>query len=155
MKTSQSTRLGDLLRERGLLSESQIQSAVALQQQSGKPLGQVLVDMRLLSQRQLDRTLKQQSLLRNALLTAVLSATPLQCCLADGFDAEFGGTIESPAAETMISLGTTKKVLTFALEMVGVLEASEDQMQSAYRQPVSYDVSVSDDQVALQLKLSF
>jgi MSHA biogenesis protein MshE len=53
-------RIGDLLRERGLVSDEQIEAAVAEQKDSGKRLGVVLVEMGLIAERDLATVLADQ-----------------------------------------------------------------------------------------------
>jgi hypothetical protein len=78
MALSQSTlkrsQLGRLLVARKLLTEDQLESVVLIQQSSGKRLGEVIVDQGWVTQRQIDRALQQQSVIR---WVAVLAATIL------------------------------------------------------------------------------
>lgn len=73
----QRTRLGSLLVERQLISEDQLNRAIAEQKQSRKQLGQILVEQNLVSGRQLRSLLRLQRRLRATVLTSVLSMTPL------------------------------------------------------------------------------
>jgi len=52
--------LGRLLVGKGLLSESDVDTALELQRQDGRPLGQILVEMGVLSPQNLARTLTEQ-----------------------------------------------------------------------------------------------
>lgn len=150
------TRLGDLLVQRQLISSEQLQAAIEKQRFCHKPLGEVLLEMRLISRRQLNQGLKRQTLLRNTLLTAVLSATPIQICVADQLhDLSVADDLSVSQSAPEISVSTATKVLTFALEIVGVLDASEAQVVHAYQPPVAYDLSVSEDSLSVQLKFSF
>lgn len=53
-------RLGDLLVHEGIISEPQLQQALAQQQKTGRKLGNSLIDMQFLSEEQLLRFLSQQ-----------------------------------------------------------------------------------------------
>lgn len=70
-------RLGAILVCKGVISEEQLSAAVLKQREASppKPLGQVLIDMKLVSQRQLNQCLKRQKCLRwYAALAAIISA---------------------------------------------------------------------------------
>lgn len=71
------TRLGTLLVERHLISEQQLQNAIAEQKASHKQLGEILVESNLVSSRQIRSLLRVQKRLRATILTSVLSVTPL------------------------------------------------------------------------------
>jgi hypothetical protein len=75
--TEKKTRLGDILIDKGLINEAQLIEAIACQKESDSPLGQILVDKGWVTQRQIDRALKVQSKLRNALVSSIISLSPL------------------------------------------------------------------------------
>jgi hypothetical protein len=52
--------LGELLIEKGLLSESDLRLALAHQREDGRPLGQILIGMGILTEQDLARTLTEQ-----------------------------------------------------------------------------------------------
>lgn len=73
----QKTRLGDLLVERGLISEEQLLLAIQEQRASGLQLGEILVNRGWISKRHIRKTLRVQSKIRNAILTSILSFSPM------------------------------------------------------------------------------
>lgn len=83
MSNNQKSRLGQLLIDKGLISSTQLDSAIKLQLTSGKRLGEILIEQGLVSERQLAKALKKQTSLR---LTATLVAallSPFQMASAD------------------------------------------------------------------------
>lgn len=73
----QKTRLGDLLVERGLISEEQLLLAIQEQKTSALQLGEILVNKGWISKRHIRKTLRIQSKIRNAILTSILSFSPM------------------------------------------------------------------------------
>lgn len=102
-------RLGELLIEKGLISDAQLTEAIALQKQSeGKQLGQILIDYGYISERQLRRALRRQGRLRlfAAIMTFWLSL--------------FGGAtgaLASTSSTTSTGTGTTATTTTEALNV--------------------------------------
>lgn len=76
------SRLGQLLVEKGIISDAQLSQAIAQQQQSGQRLGEILTEWNLASQRQINSVLRKQKKLR--LLAAVVTTLmgPLQAFAA-------------------------------------------------------------------------
>jgi len=77
------SRLGDLLVERHLITNAQLEDAVCQQQHSQLQLGEILVQHRALSAKQLRRTLKIQKELRNTILSTFICLVPFQIACAD------------------------------------------------------------------------
>lgn len=73
----QKTRLGDLLLERGLITEAQLLLAIQEQKTSSLQLGEILVSKGWISKRHIRKTLRIQSKIRNAILTSILSFSPM------------------------------------------------------------------------------
>lgn len=71
------TRLGDLLVERGLITQDQLFEAVQEQKNSDLQLGEILVKKGWVSKRHVRKTLRVQSKLRNVILTSILSFSPI------------------------------------------------------------------------------
>lgn len=71
------TRLGDILLEKGLITNDQLQFAINAQKTSQLPLGEILIENKWVTQWQIKRALRTQSKLRNAVLTSILSLSPL------------------------------------------------------------------------------
>lgn len=70
----QRSRLGQLLVRKGVISEAQLNEAIARQQHSGQRLGEILTELNLATQRQINSVLRTQKQLRMAaaLVTALL-----------------------------------------------------------------------------------
>ena len=71
------TRLGDLLIDKGLITEEQLHLAIQIQKTNQLQLGEILVNNGWVTKRQINRALRVQSKLRNAILTSILSFSPL------------------------------------------------------------------------------
>jgi len=71
------SRLGDLLLQRNLISHEQLDSAIAEQRQSHQPLGEILVEHKLITRRQMHRSLKWQSIIRLAAVVTSFTLSPL------------------------------------------------------------------------------
>lgn len=67
------TRLGHILVDLDMVKRDQVDQAIEKQKDSGKPLGEILVDEGHLSIAHLHEAIKHQSLLRNVLLGALVS----------------------------------------------------------------------------------
>lgn len=72
------SRLGRLLVNRGYISETVLQDALAQQRASGAMLGEILIAAGWLAERDLQRVLKHQSLYRNTAALVAMFAMPLQ-----------------------------------------------------------------------------
>ena len=101
LATGSTHRLGEVLLSRNLVSESQLEAAIAEQRESKLQLGQILVDQRIISERQLRRCLKRQTILRKAVLFAALSVTPLQYVHAEDSQTSPKSSIEQPQTEAL------------------------------------------------------
>lgn len=97
------TRLGDLLVERGLITQDQLLEAMQEQQTSHLQLGEILVSKGWVSKRHVRKTLRVQSKLRNVILTSILSFSPVVMVGCGGGGGASGGQNQSgssaPAAE--------------------------------------------------------
>ncbi len=71
------TRLGDLLLEKGLITEEQLHLAIQIQKTNQLQIGEILVANGWVTKRQINKALRVQSKLRNAILTSILSFSPL------------------------------------------------------------------------------
>ncbi|ALT78529.1 hypothetical protein [Paucibacter sp. KCTC 42545] len=93
------SRLGQLLVEKGIISDAQLSKAIAQQQQSGQRLGEILTEWNLASQRQINSVLRKQKKLR--LLAAVVTTLmgPLQAfAAAPAAPTEISSSSEDPAS---------------------------------------------------------
>lgn len=74
LQVRQRSRLGQLLVSKGVISEAQLNEAIARQQSSGQRLGEILTELNLATQRQINSVLRTQKQLRMAaaLVTALL-----------------------------------------------------------------------------------
>lgn len=86
----QKTRLGDLLVERGLITEEQLLLAIQEQKSSGLQLGEILVNKGWIARRHIRKTLRIQSKLRNAILTSILSVSPMLLVGCGGTQSQVG-----------------------------------------------------------------
>lgn len=78
----QKSRLGLLLINKGLITSSQLDQALKLQNQTGMRLGEVLIDQGWITERQLNRSLKKQTRYRYVAAFAALLLGPLQPFMA-------------------------------------------------------------------------
>lgn len=76
------SRLGRLLVNRGLLSELQLEQALALQSHEGRRLGEVLIEQGFITERELQRVLKHQQRYRYAAAFVAMAVAPLQPMVA-------------------------------------------------------------------------
>ncbi|WP_196140260.1 hypothetical protein [Aliikangiella sp. G2MR2-5] len=77
------SKVGLLLLEKELISEQQLATALKIQQETGKRLGQTLVEMGAITSFQLNKALCRQKWLRSAFAGIVIAATPICPVLAD------------------------------------------------------------------------
>ncbi|OUR92813.1 hypothetical protein A9Q81_15980 [Gammaproteobacteria bacterium 42_54_T18] len=75
-------RIGTLLVDRGLITNDQLQSAIEIQCATHKQLGEILIEQKIITRPQLNRSLRRQKLLRNTIVTALLSIAPFQMVIA-------------------------------------------------------------------------
>jgi hypothetical protein len=95
MSNNQKSRLGQLLIDKGLVTATQLDSAIKLQLTGNKRLGEIFIEQGVLTERQLNKALKKQTNLR---LTATLVAallSPFQMASADI------GRTQTPSASHM------------------------------------------------------
>lgn len=87
------SRLGQILLDRGYITEDQLGEAVRVQAQTGQKLGEILMQKRQVSRWQLRRSLSSQTRLRAASSLAVVLISPIQ----ELADAQHLGQAESTA----------------------------------------------------------
>ena len=82
-------RLGDLLLERHLVTQSQLDDAIRYQKKHQDiQLGEILIKDNLISQKQLTKCLKRQNALRSALFSVAMCLLPTQMVFAENFDTD-------------------------------------------------------------------
>jgi hypothetical protein len=108
--TLQRSQLGRLLVARKLLTQAQLESVVLLQQSSGKRLGEVIVDQGWVTQRQIDRALRQQSVIRWVAVLAATFLIPFQMARA-GDLAPAGSDFYNPTQKSLINTFENQSVL--------------------------------------------
>lgn len=112
MSTNQNvkTRLGDLLVERGFITQEQLLLAIQEQKTSKLQIGEILVSKGWISNRQIRKTLRVQSKLRNAILTSILSFSPLVLvgCGGGGGQSQVGSD-QAVASQQAIAPGRDKQ----------------------------------------------
>ncbi len=80
-------KLGQMLLARNAITAAQLEAAIAKQRVDGRPLGEILLADKLVSARQLRRSLSLQSWLRKALQVASLTMVSWQAAQANDADA--------------------------------------------------------------------
>lgn len=78
-------RIGTLLVDKGLITNKQLQSAIEIQRATHKQLGEILIEQKTITRRQLNRSLRRQKILRNTIVTALLSIAPFQMVMAKDY----------------------------------------------------------------------
>lgn len=101
------TRLGDLLVDRGLITQDQLLEAIQEQKSSRLQLGEILVSKGWVSNRQIRKVLRVQSKLRNAILTSILSFSPLVLVGCGGSSSQVNG--DQAVAEQQALAGNQDK----------------------------------------------
>lgn len=122
---SKQFRLGELLIEKGLISDTQLTEAIALQKQSaGKQLGQILIDYGYISERQLRKALRRQGRLR--LFAAVMT---FWLSLFGGATGALASTTSTTSTTTTTSATTTAEALNITSQPTNAI-VWEGQTQS-------------------------
>ncbi|MDZ4833066.1 MAG: hypothetical protein SGJ27_04625 [Candidatus Melainabacteria bacterium] len=135
VQTRDAIRLGELLSLAGLISESQLLNAVELGLISQKPLGQVLIELNLVTEEILKTALQLQDLVMKGTLR------PLQASQVLVHIRETGRSI--PEAVAMIERGLTAESIDITLKdfLMTVKTVSNDDIQNAF------EVSVNNNQI--------
>ncbi len=135
VQTRDAIRLGELLSLAGLISESQLLNAVELGLISQKPLGQVLIELNLVSEEILKVALQLQDLVMKGTLR------PLQASQVLVHVRETGRSI--PEAVAMIERGLTNETIDITLKdfLMTVKTVTNDDIQTAF------EVSVNNNQI--------
>lgn len=135
VQTRDAIRLGELLSLAGLISESQLLNAVELGLISQKPLGQVLIELNLVSEEILKTALQLQDLVMKGTLR------PLQASQVLVQVRETGRSI--PEAVAMIERGLTSETIDITLKdfLMTVKTVTTDDIQNAF------EVSVNNNQI--------
>jgi hypothetical protein len=71
------TRLGDILLQRNLITQQQLDDALIEQRFKKQPLGEILIDQQIISPKQMQRSLKLQSMLRLAAMVTGAAVAPM------------------------------------------------------------------------------
>ena len=158
------SRLGDLLVERRLITSSQLNEAVCLQQHTHLKLGEVLVAHNLLTSKQLNRTLKIQQELRRTILTTLICIAPFQfpCASEQEIYTEFHPKLlSSPYGHDL----EPKLSLSFTNLMQGANylfdtnkhkhKQHEKSKKQADEQSMLYDISFGKDSFSIDMHMSF
>ena len=90
-RSKDTSRLGLLLVEKGLITERDLQLALQVQQREGKRLGEVLVSQKLITRSQLTSVLCKQKWLRSAVAGLLIAAAPVCPALASEKPQNFVG----------------------------------------------------------------
>jgi hypothetical protein len=81
-RSTNRSRLGQILIEKRLISQEQLDAAIRAQQQSGRRLGEILADMKLITQEQVRGAVRRQRSLRMAAALATALLGPLHAYAA-------------------------------------------------------------------------
>jgi hypothetical protein len=81
-RSSDRSRLGQILIEKKLISQEQLDAAIAAQARSGRRLGEILADMKLITQAQVRGAVRRQRSLRMAAALATALLGPLHAYAA-------------------------------------------------------------------------
>jgi len=160
MATS-SSRLGDLLIERKLLTSDQLEEAICLQKGSHLKLGEVLVSSNLVTPRQLKRTLKIQTELRKTILTTFMCLVPFQYASASetdihteyhpkGFSSPYQ---EFQEPKLIVSYKTVMQGIDYFLLTKGSRTVKNNRTKEL--QKTNYDVKFGKDNFSFQMSMSF
>ncbi|MBK8382736.1 MAG: hypothetical protein IPL16_12785 [Ignavibacteria bacterium] len=85
-KSNQKTLLGQLLVDKKLISQEQLDWAIEQQKKTGQRLGDVVTELNLISRKQVDAVLRKQRTMRLAasVVTALLGPIPCLCIRSYG-----------------------------------------------------------------------
>ncbi len=155
-------RLGELLVERKLITNDQLEDAVRQQQSSSLKLGEVLVSRKLITKRELKRTLKTQIELRKTILTTFLCLVPFQfSCASDQNvylnyqQAQFSNANgQDQKGKLNISFNTVLQGVNY---LFSTNENSNlDKYKTNYKpQSTHYDIKFGKDNFSVDMKISF
>jgi len=81
-RSTNRSRLGQILIEKKLISQDQLDAAIRAQEQSGRRLGEILADMKLITQAQVRGAVRRQRSLRMAAALATALLGPLHAYAA-------------------------------------------------------------------------
>jgi len=99
MQETSKARLGDLLLERKLVTQEQLDDAITAQKTSHQPLGEILIERKLITSRQVRRSLKWQSFARLATMVTT-------CTLAPAMFAQASSLAEESRRDTSMFIKT-------------------------------------------------
>jgi len=174
------SRLGDLLIERHLITSAQLEDAVCKQQHSQLQLGEILIQHKVLSAKQLRRTLKIQKELRNTILSTFICLVPFQLACADEnkFYAQMPSEVisspykQNPETKLSLSFSSIIKGFDYLFSNTNTYPLKENQrypniQTSSYNMNIrnnlgtnknlntNYDFSLGKDSFSIEMKLSF
>ena len=95
-RSTNRSRLGQILIEKKLISQEQLDAAIRAQEQSGRRLGEILADMKLITQAQVRGAVRRQRSLRMAAALATALLGPLHA---------YAAVAAAPAAGVARSVG--------------------------------------------------
>ena len=95
-RSTNRSRLGQILIEKKLISQDQLDAAIRAQEQSGRRLGEILADMKLITQAQVRGAVRRQRSLRMAAALATALLGPLHA---------YAAVAAAPAAGVARSVG--------------------------------------------------
>jgi len=124
-KSVQQSRLGRVLVNKGIITESQLNFALTEQGRSRKRLGEILLDNGYISNNQLESALKRQDLLRRVAAFTTIAWAP--------FHAVAGFSVPSMVKPVVPSVKTSSEI-QFANLPAGFVALSDAELESAEAQ---------------------
>lgn len=170
------SRIGDLLLQRGLITRTQLDDAIAEQKSSHRYLGEILVSRQLITERQLKQNLKWQSLLRNVCIVTAFALTPWHNAQAnsesieeDNYEETLGSylshqnnpSLGSPKSNDSYQLKTSGQKLSnqlkeiFGSTMLTFLTGKYESGVDKHSKGMRYKAKWSNKSVRVEWKLKF
>jgi hypothetical protein len=133
-RSTNRSRLGQILIEKKLISQEQLDAAIRAQEQSGRRLGEILADMKLITQAQVRGAVRRQRSLRMAAALATALLGPLHA---------YAAVAAAPAAGVARSVGEREGEREFGrglralsdaeLSLVTAQGSKDDELSDALR----------------------
>lgn len=133
-RSTNRSRLGQILIEKKLISQEQLDAAIRAQEQSGRRLGEILADMKLITQAQVRGAVRRQRSLRMAAALATALLGPLHAYAAVAAAPAAGVTRSAGEREGEREFGRGLRALSDAeLSEVTAQGRKDDELRDALR----------------------
>ena len=134
-RSTNRSRLGQILIEKKLISQEQLDAAIRAQEQSGRRLGEILADMKLITQAQVRGAVRRQRSLRMAAALATALLGPLHAYAAVAAAPAAGVTRSAGEREGEREFGRGLRALSDAeLSEVTAQGSNDDALRDQARQ---------------------